>query len=87
MPINNSITRTEMKLARLERNLSLEKIKRRKQDTRRKIEFGGLVIKAGMDFYSKDVILGALVQVRKQIEESEQNYRLFEIIGNAEFLK
>jgi hypothetical protein len=83
----DSIKKTERTLAKLERNLSLEKIKQRKKDTRRKIELGGLVIKAEMDLYSKDVILGALIQAKKEIEEGEKNKRLFEMIGKAEFLK
>jgi hypothetical protein len=82
----NAIKKAERTLAKLERNLSLEKIKKRKQDTRRKIEMGGLVIKAEMDLYPKDVILGALIQARKEIEESEENRRLFEVIGTANFL-
>ncbi len=83
----DSIKKTEMTLAKFERKLYLEKIKQRKQDTRRKIEFGGLVIKAEMNDYSKDVILGALIEARKQIEQSEENKRLFEVMGKAEFLK
>ena len=83
----DSIKKTEMTLAKFERKLSLEKIKQRKQDTRRKIEFGGLVIKAEMNDYSKDVILGALFDARKQIEQSDENKRLFEVTGKAEFLK
>lgn len=33
----------------------------RKQDTRRKIELGGLVVKAGLDGESKALVLGALL--------------------------
>ncbi len=86
MLLSESIKKTENTLAKLERNLSLEKIKQRKQDTRQKIEMGGLIIKAEMDIYPKDVILGALIQARKQIEASEDNRRLFEVIGENEFL-
>jgi hypothetical protein len=85
--LSESIKKTEITIAKLERNLSLEKIKQRKQDTRRKIEMGGLVIKAEMDIYPKDVILGALLQARKQIEESLENKRLFEVIGKIKFLE
>jgi hypothetical protein len=85
--LSESIKKTENTIAKLERNLSLEKIKQRKQDTRRKIEMGGLVIKAEMDLYPKDVILGALIQARKQIEEAEENRRLFELMGQSGFLK
>ena len=87
MQLSESIKKIETTIAKLERNLSIEKIKQRKQDTRRKIEMGGLVIKAEMDLYPKDVILGALIQARKQIEEAEENRRLFELVGQSEFLK
>ena len=87
MRLSESIKKTEITLAKLERNLSLEKINQRKQDTRRKIEMGGLVIKAEMDLYPKDVILGALLQAKKQIEQAEENRRLFEVIGKTKFLK
>jgi hypothetical protein len=41
-----ALIKAEQKVARLERNLALEKIKTRKAETRQKIELGGLVVKA-----------------------------------------
>lgn len=48
------------RLFRAERELSHIWMNARKQDTRRKIELGGLVIKAGLDAEPSAVVLGAL---------------------------
>lgn len=73
-------------IARLERQYALEKVKERKRDARRKIEFGGLVIKAKMHKYPKDVILGALVYAVNQLKHDEASYKLFQYKGEAAFL-
>ncbi len=46
------IEKEKQLIARTEKSLAFEKLKQRRADTRRKIEFGGLVIKAKMDGYS-----------------------------------
>ena len=74
-------------IARCEKSLSLEKLKKRKAYTRRKIEFGGLVIKSSMDVYNKAVILGGLVHLVQLIEEDENYQKLFDSIGNNLFMK
>lgn len=58
------------KLARLENNLMREREQQRKQDTRRKIELGGLIIKAKLDGLSKAQILGLLVEAASKINDS-----------------
>ena len=58
----------------------------RKADTRRKIEFGGLVIKAGMGEYSKDVILGALIDAAESLQKDQGAELLFESKGQAAFM-
>ncbi len=74
-------------IARCEKSLSLKKLKKRKADTRRKIEFGGLVIKSSMDVYNKAVTLGGLVHLVQLIEEDENYQKLFDSIGNNLFMK
>lgn len=76
----------EQTLARLERNLTLEKLKQRKQDTRRKIELGGLVIKAKMNRYSKAIILGALIDALENLERDDACKTLFKAKGEAAFM-
>lgn len=87
MPTSEQIDRKKQEVARLERHLTLEKIKRRKADTRRKIELGGLVIKAGMHDFPKDVILGALIGLREEIESNDTSRDLYGYKGKVEFLK
>ena len=73
-------------MARCEKSLAFEKLKKRRADTRRKIEFGGLVIKSGMDGFNKSVILGALSHAMQLIENDENYLPLFESVGDALFL-
>jgi conjugative transfer protein TraD len=61
----------------------------RKQDTRNKIQMGGLVIKAGLqDVYELDkaVLLGMLVDAKAKLDEKDDAYfkRLKEL-GDREF--
>lgn len=58
----------------------------RKSDTRRKIELGGLVVKAGLAGESKGVVLGILLAAGKRLAlDGEREY--FERIGNERFAK
>lgn len=83
----NELKKQSQKIAKLERTLALQKIKQRKQDTRRKIELGGLVIKAKMDKYSKSVILGALIEAMENLK-SDTNYKtLLQTKGEAAFME
>lgn len=81
-----SIKVKQQTLARLERKYALERVKARKKDTRRKIELGGLVIKAKIHHYPKDIILGALIDALFQIETDEATYKLFKLKGQAAFM-
>ncbi len=64
----------------------MEKVRARRADTRRKIEFGGLVIKSGMGDFSKAEILGALVYAADLIEKDPNYLNNFKAIGDNEFL-
>jgi len=87
METQNKINKKTQTIAKLERQLIIEKIKDRKKQTRRKIEFGGLVIKAEMDKFSKDIILGALISIRKEIQKDKNIKSVFKSIGNESFMK
>lgn len=89
LPVPNLklIKKEQQKIACLEKNLAAEKLKQRRSDTRRKIEFGGLVIKSAMDVCNKSIILGALTHAVDMMEK-DSNYKiLFESIGDNLFLK
>lgn len=86
MATAKEITQLEQRIARLERSQAMQKIKKRKLETRKKIQLGGLVTKAGMNTYPKDVILGALIDSKQQIESNNDEKRFFELKGRAAFL-
>lgn len=86
MTIQDKIKKQEQKVARLEKSKALQKIKERKKDTRKKIELGGLVVKAKMDQYAKDIILGALLDAKSSIESDSDIKNLFSIKGKQAFL-
>jgi hypothetical protein len=82
----DKIVKEKQLIARCEKSLAVEKLKKRKADTRRKIELGGLVIKAGMDGFNKSVVLGAIVHAMQLIGRDETHVMLFESIGEHLFL-
>jgi hypothetical protein len=77
------------KLARLENNLMREREQQRKQDTRRKIELGGLIIKAKLDGLTKAQILGLLVEAESKIKGdlSSPTLQNWHQIGDQSFKK
>ncbi len=83
---NSKIIQQEQMIARLERQLAREKIKQRKADTRKKIEFGGLVVKAKLDDMPKDIILGALIRIKEAIDNEPGSKALYQSIGQAAFM-
>ena len=81
MTMLKQIEKEKQNLARCEKSLALEKLKKRKADTRRKIELGGLVIKSGMGCYDKAIIFGALNHMLELIQKTENYRNLFETRG------
>lgn len=73
-------------LAKLERDLNVAKLKQRKAETRRKIELGGLVVKAKLDSYPKAVILGALMDALEHLEKDAHYKTFFQSKGEAAFM-
>jgi Conjugal transfer protein TraD len=65
------------KLAYLQRQISRMKTLERKQDTRRKIQLGGLIKKAGLDEESTAVLYGLLLDAFEKLsDESADAQRL-----------
>jgi hypothetical protein len=86
MTMLDKIEKEKQLIARCEKSLALEKLKKRKADTRRKIELGGLVIKAGMDGFNKALILGAMIHAITLIDNDPQAYEsIFKAIGERAF--
>lgn len=82
----DEITKQKQLIARLETSDALIKLKKRRAATRRKIEYGGLVIKSGMSAYTKDIILGALVYVEQLIASDFDYTSFFESEGLKQFI-
>lgn len=87
MATHEKIVKQQQYIARCEKSLAFEKLKKRRADTRRKIEFGGLVIKSAIDVHNKSIILGALTHSLQLIESDSSCITLFESIGDFLFLK
>lgn len=80
------IEKEKQLIARCESSLALERLKKRKADTRRKIELGGLVIKSGIDIYDKPTILGMMIHASNLIASDNHFLTLFQSIGEKNFL-
>lgn len=70
MITSNIIEKRKQKLERLKRVIqqqdNLIKLQERKARTRKLIEWGGLVAKAGLDDFDANTLLGALVDIKEQ---------------------
>ncbi|CAM3865025.1 type IV conjugative transfer system coupling protein TraD (plasmid) [Agrobacterium radiobacter] len=56
----------------------------RKKDTREKIELGGLIVKAGLRYQKRALLLGALIDIARRIEGDEgERSRLIAIGAEA----
>ncbi|MBU0832338.1 MAG: conjugal transfer protein TraD [Alphaproteobacteria bacterium] len=53
----------------------------RKQDTREKIELGGLVVKAGLRLEKRAVLLGALVELAERLRNAPEERARLTAIG------
>ncbi|CAM4440464.1 MAG: hypothetical protein LEGION0398_MBIBDBAK_01415 [Legionellaceae bacterium] len=69
--------------------MARERHKVRQIDTRRKIELGGLIIKAKLDEESSSVILGLLMEAKKNLQDvnGEKFRQQWQIKGQREFEK
>jgi hypothetical protein len=83
MALLEEIEKEKQIIARCEKSLALEKLAKRKADTRRKIELGGLVIKSTLDMYSKPIIMGALKYSQQLIKSNNDYLKIFELTGNS----
>lgn len=79
------IEKEQQIIARCEKSLALEKLKKRRSDTRRKIELGGLVIKSGISIYEKSIILGGLIYISIFIKNDPDLVSSFKTLGDNAF--
>ncbi|KQV41272.1 type IV conjugative transfer system coupling protein TraD [Rhizobium sp. Root1204] len=57
----------------------------RKKDTREKIELGGLIVKAGLRYEKRALLLGALIDVARKIHGDESERARLAAIGAEAF--
>ena len=57
----------------------------RKKDTREKIELGGLIVKAGLRYEKRALLLGALIELRQRLKADEAERARLMAIGAEAF--
>ena len=57
----------------------------RKKDTRDKIELGGLIVKAGMRYEKRALLLGLLIEAKTRIKSDEAERSRLTAIGAEAF--
>jgi hypothetical protein len=72
-------------LARLERMARTMTSDARKKDTREKIELGGLIVKAGLRYEKRALLLGALVELNRRLKVGEGERERLIAIGAEAF--
>jgi hypothetical protein len=57
----------------------------RKKDTREKIELGGLIVKAGLRYEKRALLLGLLIDAAGRLKQDQQERDRLTAIGAAAF--
>ena len=57
----------------------------RKKDTRDKIELGGLIVKAGLRFEKRALLLGALIDLQQRLKYDDKERARLTAIGAEAF--
>jgi hypothetical protein len=71
-----------LRLERMSRSVTSDA---RKKDTRDKIELGGLIVKAGLRFEKRALLLGALVELRERLKSDDSERTRLTAIGMKAF--
>jgi hypothetical protein len=57
----------------------------RKKDTRDKIELGGLIVKAGLRFEKRALLLGALIELQQRLKSDDSERARLMALGAEAF--
>ncbi|QOF75157.1 type IV conjugative transfer system coupling protein TraD (plasmid) [Aminobacter sp. SR38] len=57
----------------------------RKKDTRDKIELGGLIVKAGLRYEKRALLLGALIDLNRRLKSDDNERARLTVIGAEAF--
>ena len=63
----------------------IRKAQDRKRDARDKIELGGLIVKAGLRYEKRALLLGALVDISRRLQSHEGERARLTAIGSQAF--
>jgi hypothetical protein len=63
----------------------IRKAQDRKRDARDKIELGGLIVKAGLRYEKRALLLGALVDIGRRLQSQEGERARLTAIGSQAF--
>ncbi len=69
----------------MEKSYSKAQFEYRRADTHRKIQYGGLIVKAGLIDEPKDVILGAQLSIKHDLDHEPGTRELFKSKGMEAF--
>ena len=83
----SKIKKEQAKLNRLHLLSAKQKLQERRLDTRKKIELGGLVIKAGLQDLPKDILLGGLLDLVEKLNAEPALETLLQAKGKNAFLE
>ena len=80
------IKTTEQKIAAIEQKVKINKERARRLDARKKIQLGGLIVKAQIDDLTTNVLLGILVDARKKLQTGKGEFeKYWAYLGDLEF--
>jgi hypothetical protein len=79
------LARMRAGLVRLERMAKTTTSDARKKDTREKIELGGLIVKAGLRYEKRSLLLGLLIDANRRIRGDETERSRLTSIGSEAF--
>jgi hypothetical protein len=84
-PRRSQLKRLKQQLARLRRMAEAQSSEARKKDTREKILLGGLVVKAGLRYESRALLLGLLIDAKDRLSTNEAERARLTVIGTEDF--
>lgn len=89
LPTFKRLKTLQSELASLDRRIARMTLLERKQDTRRKIQLGGLVKKAALDEEPTAVLLGLLLEAAEKLqsEQSESIRENWRLLGDIALTK
>ena len=77
--------RLDQKKARVAMEKTKLKLKERKMRTKSLIQQGGLITKAGLDHLTTNALYGALLSIKKDLDDNENLLSAWIVKGNAAF--